>query len=53
MGGTRKKLRGQYNPTNWKKKKANLQQAQLPSGKRVFVCTRCLKTLTKKKTPAA
>jgi ribosomal protein L28 len=44
-GGTRKKLRGKYNPTKWSKKKANLQWKKI-AGKRVLVCTRCLKTLT-------
>lgn len=49
MGGTRKLLRGKHNPTNWIKKRANLQWtcAYLP-GKRVLVCTRCLRTITKK-----
>ena len=49
MGGTRKKLRGIFNPTNWSKKKANLQWTKLlVPGKRSLVCTRCLRTLTKK-----
>ncbi len=48
MGGTRKKLRGNYNPTNWTKKGSNLQITRLPSGKRGLVCTRCLRTLAKK-----
>ncbi|OGG38988.1 hypothetical protein A2116_01855 [Candidatus Jorgensenbacteria bacterium GWA1_49_17] len=56
-GGTRKLLRGHYNPTKTGKKKANLQWTRLlnsglegaPSkGKRVLVCVRCLKGLTKK-----
>jgi len=48
-GGTRKLLRGHYNPTKTSKKKANLQWTKsfIP-GKRVLVCTRCLKGLTKK-----
>ena len=50
-------LRGHYNPTKTGKKKANLQWTRLlnsglegaPSkGKRVLVCVRCLKGLTKK-----
>ncbi len=46
---SRKKLRGNYNPTPWRRKKANLQKTRLPeSGKRAFVCTQCLKTLSTK-----
>ncbi len=49
MGGTRKLLRGHYNPTKRGKKKANLQWTRaLGPGKRSLVCTRCLKTLTKR-----
>ena len=49
MGGTRKLLRGHYNPTSWGKKKANLQWTKsYTPGKRALVCTRCLRTLTKK-----
>lgn len=52
-GGTRKLLRGHYNPTAYGKKRANLQWTRLlSSGKRSLVCTRCLRTLTKKETPA-
>lgn len=48
MGGTRILLRGHYNPTNWTKKKANLQWTRtLVSGKRVLACTKCLKTAGK------
>ncbi|MDP2704714.1 MAG: hypothetical protein Q8P01_05960 [bacterium] len=48
MGGTRKLLRGNYNPTNWKKKKANLQKTEDPkTGKRILACTRCMKTMAK------
>ncbi len=48
MGGTRKLLRGNYNPTNWKKKKANLQKATDPkTGKRLLACTKCMKTMAK------
>jgi len=46
MGGTRRKLRGKYNPTNWSKKKANLQWTKI-NGKRMLVCTRCLRTLNR------
>jgi len=46
MGGTRKLLRGHYNPTAYGKKKANLQWTNLlKSGKRSLVCTRCIRTL--------
>ncbi|HXF43910.1 MAG TPA: 50S ribosomal protein L28 [Candidatus Paceibacterota bacterium] len=49
MGGTRRLLRGHYNPTKRGKKKANLQWTKaLRAGGRALVCTRCLKTLTKK-----
>jgi len=48
-GGTRKLLRGHYNPTAYHKKRANLQWTRLlHPPKRSLVCTRCLKTLTKK-----
>ncbi len=48
-GGTRKLLRGHHNPTNWTKKRANLQWTNLLiKGKRSYVCTKCLRTLTKK-----
>ncbi len=41
----RKKIRSKYDPVNRKKTKANLQWFRLPSGKRVKVCTRCMKNL--------
>ena len=47
MGGTRRLLRGHYNPTNWSRKHPNLQKYKIPSGKRVLMCTRCLRTMTK------
>lgn len=47
MGGTRKLLRGHYNPTNWKKKKANLQWSLMANGKRALLCTRCIRTKSK------
>ena len=47
MGGTRKLLRGHYNPTNWSRKHLNLQKYRLPTGERVLVCTKCLKTIAK------
>ncbi|PIP29774.1 hypothetical protein COX26_02315 [Candidatus Jorgensenbacteria bacterium CG23_combo_of_CG06-09_8_20_14_all_54_14] len=50
MGGTRKLLRGHYNPTAYGKKKANLQWTSLlVPGKRSRVCTRCLRTLSRTK----
>jgi len=50
MGGTRKLLRGHYNPTNWSRKQANLQWFSEP-GKagRVKACVKCIK-LKKSKT---
>ena len=47
-GGTRKLLRGHYNPTSSKKKKANLQWTKLlVIGERSLVCTQCIRTLSK------
>ncbi|MFB6212292.1 MAG: hypothetical protein ABEI53_00530 [Candidatus Magasanikbacteria bacterium] len=44
----RNKLRGHYNPTPHKRKKANLVKTHLLEGKGTdLVCTDCLKTLTK------
>jgi ribosomal protein L28 len=43
----RKKLRGKFNPVKVKRQKPNLQWFKLPSGKRILVCAKCLKTLTK------
>jgi hypothetical protein len=49
-GGTRKLLRGHYNPTAYTKKRANLQWTRLLNPpKRSFVCTQCLRTLSKTK----
>jgi len=47
MGGTRIKLRGNYNPTNWSRKQPNLQKTRDASGKRVVACTSCIKKMTK------
>ncbi len=49
IGGTRRLLRGHYNPTTDSRKKPNLQWAIIP-GKpgRYKVCTKCLKALKKK-----
>ncbi len=56
----RKKLRGKYNPTVKRKQQPNLQWVQVPlnlktkkqefkkaEGKRVSVCSKCRKTVTK------
>ena len=43
MVGTRKLLRGHYNPTNWTRKYPNLQYTVTPSGARVLACTKCIK----------
>jgi len=47
MGGARQLLRGHYNPVNWSRKYPNLQYGKV-DGKRVLMCTNCLKTMTKK-----
>jgi len=44
---TRKKLRGKYNPTGKKRQHPNLQWVTLPDGKRMRICTKCLKKLFK------
>ena len=46
MGGERKLLRGHYNPVNWTRKYPNLQYARI-DGKRVLICTKCIRTLHK------
>ena len=43
MGGERSLLRAHYNPVLWKRHYPNLQWATLASGKRIKICTRCLK----------
>lgn len=43
MGGKRNLLRGKYNPTKHVRKYPNLQWARLPNGKRIKICTTCLK----------
>jgi len=56
----RVKLRGKFNPTTKKKQQPNLQWLLVPAeikkdpycefaGKRVLACTKCIKTLAKKK----
>ena len=55
-----KKLRGKYNPTIKRKQKPNLQWLKVPigikkpifrdfAGKRILACTKCIKTLAKRK----
>jgi len=55
-----KKLRGKYNPTIKKRKYPNLQWVRVPidtkkklykefAGKRILVCTKCIRTLVKRK----
>jgi hypothetical protein len=46
MQGARRLLRGHYNPVNWSRKYPNLQYGRI-DGKRVLLCTQCLKTLHK------
>ncbi|HVN26147.1 MAG TPA: hypothetical protein VMT99_00640 [Candidatus Paceibacterota bacterium] len=46
MQGERRLLRGHYNPVNWSRKYPNLQYARI-DGKRVLVCTQCLRTINK------
>jgi ribosomal protein L28 len=41
-------LRGHYNPTGKTRKKPNLQWAKV-DGKRIKMCTDCIKTLAKNK----
>ena len=43
MGGARRLLRAHYNPVNWTRKYPNLQWGKV-DGKRVKMCTTCLKT---------
>ncbi|PJE57624.1 MAG: 50S ribosomal protein L28 [Candidatus Portnoybacteria bacterium CG10_big_fil_rev_8_21_14_0_10_38_18] len=45
---TRKKSKSKYNPTSKKRKYPNLQWVKLVNGKRVRVCTKCIKKLGKK-----
>lgn len=55
MGGTRKLLRGHYNPTNWTRKYPNLQRTRIPAGgfmgieagTRVLVCSNCIRNFSK------
>ena len=43
MGGARRLLRAHYNPVNWIRKYPNLQWGTV-GGKRVKMCTTCIKT---------
>lgn len=47
MVGTRKLLRGHYNPTNWSRKYPNLQKTLTPAGETVLACTQCIRTFSK------
>jgi ribosomal protein L28 len=49
VAGTRKLLRGHYNPTTDSRKKPNLQWSEIP-GKpgRYKICTKCIKLIKKK-----
>ena len=49
MGRHYKKLMSKYNPTPMKRKYPNLQWLNLPSGKRVLACTKCIKKQGKQK----
>lgn len=54
LSGTRKLLRAHYNPTTYGKKRANLQWGKNPlTGKRLLVCTSCLRTFSKTRKPKA
>ncbi|OGN32844.1 MAG: hypothetical protein A3I92_00825 [Candidatus Yanofskybacteria bacterium RIFCSPLOWO2_02_FULL_43_10b] len=46
MANKRKLLRGNYNPVNRYRKNVNLQWTHL-NGKRIQICTSCIKSLTK------
>jgi len=40
---------GKYNPTTKKRQYPNLQWVRLAFGKRVLACTKCIKTMGKRK----
>ncbi len=52
MAGTRKLLRGHYNPTGWTRKYPNLQKTRLGTGRRVLACVSCIKQTSKIAKPA-
>lgn len=45
--GKRKLLRGNYNPTSTSRKFPNLQWLNLPSGKKVKACAKCIRSKAK------
>lgn len=47
MRGQRKLLRGHYNPTERQRKQPNLQWVRF-EGKRIRICTGCLRTISKR-----
>jgi len=47
MGGTRKLLRGHYNPTTRSRKYPNLQFSKI-GGVRKLICVQCIRTQNKK-----
>ena len=47
MGGTRRLLRGHYNPTTKSRKYPNLQFAKV-GGVRKLICVQCIRTLNRK-----
>lgn len=53
MVGSRKLLRGHYNPTNRTRKYPNLQKTATPKGEKVFACTTCIRTFSKEARMAA
>ncbi len=53
MAGTRKLLRGHYNPTNWSRKYPNLQKTKLASGVRALLCIKCLRLAAKSRVVVA
>lgn len=49
MRGSRKKLRGNYNPIPKTRKYPNLQITRSADGRRILACTKCIKKLYKQK----
>lgn len=50
MAVVRKLLRGHYNPTTKKRKYPNLQRKKF-NGKKIWICTKCLKAMGKIRKP--
>lgn len=48
VAGKRVKLRGKYNPTTKRRQKPNLHWVKISPKKRVLVCAKCLKALSKR-----